>query len=180
LTLEPGHDLAVALTVHVGDRTDYVISTTDEPPYPLRRVQGVKHLALRGRFGIASTSKGRVTWMYLLDGTELTCGDRSLKAPGRWEGDIAIVTRHGFETDANLPTDGSLDGATLLLIDGDGSTQGYEIDHVEATAARTTIVVKGPPGLTIEGERTRMLFFPLREMTGKNSFVITSSAYQQF
>ncbi len=180
LEFHPSGEFAVALAVRIGDRIDYILSTNDEPPYQLRQILGPKRIELRGRFGIVSTSKGQVTWMYLLDGMELTYGDRSLKAPGRWEGGITGAIDCGFETDANLPTDCSLDGAALLLIHGDGSIQGYEIDHVEATAAKTTIVIKGPPGLTIEGERTRMLFFPLRETKGRNSFVIMSSAYQQF
>jgi len=180
LTLDPGYEFAVALAVRIGDRTDYILSTTDEPPYPLHRVQGSKHIMFRGRFGIVSTHKGQLTWMYLLDGTELTYGDHALKAPGRLEGDITAVAERGFETNAKLPIDGSLRGATLLLIHGDGSTQGYEIDRVEATAAKTTVVVIGPPGLSIDGERTRMFFFPLREIRGKNRFVITASTYQEF
>ena len=179
LEFHPGGEFAVALAVRIGDRIDYVLSTNDEPPYPLRQVWGSKRIMFRGRFGIVSTHKGKLAWMHLLDGTELSYGDHVLKAPSRWEGDITAVTESGFETNVRLPTDDSLRRATLLLIHGDGSTQGYEIDRVQATDDRTTVVVKGPTGLSFDGERTRILFFPLREIGGKNRFVITTSTCQE-
>ena len=180
LEFHPGGESAVALAVRIGDRIDYILSTNDEPPYQLRQIRGPKRIELRGRFGIVSTHKGQPTWMYLLDGTELKYGNHALKAPGRWEGKIIAIDEHGFETDAKLPTDDSLHGATLLLVHGDGSTEGYKIDRVEATAKKKTVVVKGPTGLSFDGERTRMLFFPLREIRGKNRFVITTSTHKEF
>jgi len=54
LEFHPGGEFAVVMAVRIGDRTDYVLSTTDEPPYPLRQVRESKRIKFRGRFGTVS------------------------------------------------------------------------------------------------------------------------------
>ncbi|MBU0606580.1 MAG: heparinase II/III-family protein, partial [Armatimonadetes bacterium] len=114
-------DDAVAVVVDLGDRTDYIICAPDDQP----REYGPVHLA--GRFGYVSLGQdGKVRRAYLLDGTELTCGQTSLKqAAARLERKVVKVEGSTVTLDEALPAEG-LVGRYVLS----GET-GFEIAAVQ-------------------------------------------------
>ena len=119
---EPASDSAAALAVELEDHTDVVISSLDDEP----RTYGPVRMS--GRFGMVSLDKaGKLLCAYLLDGTELSCGDRGLrlKAP-RIVRRVVKTEGRKIELDEPLPADSAVAGAYLLT----GET-GFEIESVE-------------------------------------------------
>ncbi|NPV47136.1 MAG: hypothetical protein HPY69_09250 [Armatimonadetes bacterium] len=120
-------DDAVAVVVDLGDRRDYIISAPDDNP----RTYGPVTLA--GRFGYASVSKeGQLLRGYLLDGTELVCGETRLRLPvARVERRVQRVEGSVVELDAPVPEASALAGSYLIT----GDT-GFEIEAIEGAQLR--------------------------------------------
>lgn len=115
---------AVAVVVDLGDRTDYIISAPDDKP----RTYGPVRLA--GRFGYVSVSQDRrLLRAYLLEGTELACGETCLRLPvARVKRQVQRVQGSVVELDAPVPEAAALTGSYLIT----GDT-GFEIESIDGT-----------------------------------------------
>lgn len=172
---------AVALQVYHDDAVDTILATLAEPPYAELAAGGVR---MTGRVGIVRQANGQVTHMWLFEGRSLQCGDASLIASAaRYEGRITAASRVAdgaeadtFLTDAELPEGDELHGHWLIVTHADGHTHGYEIDRVEQREGGSVIVLAMDHGLRIDGDTTREVYFPGREFTGTNTFVIPLAA----
>ncbi len=178
LTLTPADSQAVALQVTHAGGVDTIISTLDEPPYPERVTSS--GIGLKGRLGVVRQVKGKTIAVWLFEGEELAAGDRRLDAQrSRHEGEVVGATRKSdsseqdaFIVDADVPEGESLRGTWMIVTHGNGFTHGYEIDRVETRDGKKVIVLTHDHGLRIDGDTTQEVYCPLREIKGRNSFVI--------
>jgi len=127
-----GDDQALALVVRFSGHTDYIVSALDDAP----KDYGPVHLA--GRFGFASlNAAGDLISACLVDGTELSCGDRSLRLSSpRLVRKVVSVGGRTVTLDEPLPTDFAPVGAYLL-----SNGTGFEIESV----AGSTLTVRYYP-----------------------------------
>ena len=128
-------DMAVA--VEREGCTDYILSS----PRGAARQYGP--IVMAGRFGFASVdSKGRLLRAYLLNGTELRCGERRLTL-SRSRIPLRVVSVEGrtFSLEEDIPKDMPPVGAYLLA----GGT-GYEIE----STGRRSVTVRDYPALACE------------------------------
>ena len=77
-----------------------------------------------------------------------------------------------FVTNAPLPTDGSLDGFTILIDIGGLLVQGFTIGHVERRGDETIIHTSNEPGMAISPGLVRLTYFPCWGITGQARFRI--------
>lgn len=167
----------IALKVTCGKTVDTIISTLDQPPYPERAT--TDGLRIKGRLGLIRRVDDMVTGLWLVDGELLDGKGAALNSKtAQYRGDIEAATRKAdgqpedaFVTDAaDLPPGETLRGRWLIVTHGNGLTHGYELDRIETREGRTLLVLKNDHGLRIEGDTTRELFFPRREIKGRNTF----------
>lgn len=132
VTAQPPSEDAVALAVELDGRTDYIISALDDEP----REYGPLRVA--GRFAYASVAAdGTLLRAYLLDGTELSCGDHSLRLETPRTTRVVVgVDGSTVELDAPLPPEASVMHAYLLT----GGT-GFEIEAAQGA----TLTVRDYP-----------------------------------
>jgi hypothetical protein len=125
---------AMAVAVELEGRTDYILSAPDD------RTRRYGPITMSGRFGFVSVDDhGKCVRAYLLDGTELRCGDTVVSATrARTTVRVASVTDRTFHLAEKLADAGSLAGKYLLA----GDT-GYEIE----AATETTITVRDYPAV---------------------------------
>jgi hypothetical protein len=90
-------------------------------------------VTLAGRFGYASVSKaGQLLRGYVLDGTELVCGETCLRLPvARVERRVQRVEGSVVELDRPVPEASALAGSYLIT----GDT-GFEIEAIEGAQLR--------------------------------------------
>ncbi len=107
---------------------------------------------------------------------------------GAWSYDIitlrGVVTRtlrieagdefNAFVTDTDLPTDGSLDGRTIM-VGTELITHGYTIDHVERRSGETIIHTRDEPGMRIEPDLVKLTYYPGWGMAGEAKFRIAAA-----
>jgi hypothetical protein len=181
LELSPSAGQAVALRITLPDRVDTILSTADESPWILREVVagGVK---MRGRFAHVAQGKGANRWAYLVDGDRLDAGDLRIAGDSSHSGVLTRTSRieagdseNAFITPADLPTDGSLDGRTLIVDLGGLLTQSFRITRVERRNAETLIHSWDEPGMTITPGLVKLEYFPGWGITGEAKFRISGS-----
>ncbi|MDE3256877.1 MAG: heparinase II/III family protein [Gemmatimonadota bacterium] len=128
---------AVAIEVQLAGRTDYIISTMDQE----RRRYGPVSLA--GRFGFASVDgQGRAVRAYLLNGTELTCGDLSISLPAASTTlSVRSVEERTFHLAEPVPDPDRVAGTYLLT--GTTPQTGFEIE----SATENAITVRDYPAI---------------------------------
>lgn len=174
--LTPADGSCLALEVRHGNVVDTLISTLDEPPYPERVT--ANGLRLRGRLGLVRSEGGRLTGLWLFEGTALTGAEGGVTCKAaRYEGVIEAAPRRAdgapedaFVTSAELPTGEALRGAWLIVTHGDGHTHGYQVARVEKREGKTLIVLTDDHGLKLVGDKTSEVYFPRRTFTGPNTF----------
>jgi hypothetical protein len=81
---------------------------------------------------------------------------------------------NAFITPAELPTDGSLDGRTIM-IDSELITHSYTIDRIERRGGETIIHTDDEPGMRIEPNLVKLTYFPGWGMAGDATFRIAGS-----
>jgi hypothetical protein len=122
---------------------------------------------------------------FLFGGSELRAGTlQTTAAVTGHRGEIQSVTSqwdgaadNTFITSAPLPGGDVLRGTWMFVTFGESSaTEAFEIDHVTASAGRTLVFLRDDPGLRMKGGTTSEIFFPRRQFTGKNHFVIHGRA----
>ncbi|MFP3903281.1 MAG: heparinase II/III family protein [Armatimonadota bacterium] len=183
LQVQPDDTDAVALRIRHGEIVDTVLAS------PSKDTCSADGITLAGRLGIVRHDQGRVTGMWLFEGTELQCAGAAVEAPAAsYSGTIAGAQRisdgadtDALFTDADLPEDRALHGMWMIVSHPNGRTHGYEIERVEHRDGQTAIVLTMDHGLRIEGEKTSHVFFPQSTMEGENTFVIplATSVYLQ-
>lgn len=127
----------VAIEVQLHGRTDYIISSMDLE----QRQYGPVRLA--GRFGFASVNeRGRADRSYLLNGTELTCGDLSISLPAASTTlNVRSVSGRRFLLSEPVPDPGRVVGFYLLA--GEAPQTGFEIE----SATQNAIAVRDYPAI---------------------------------
>ena len=65
----------------------------------------------------------------------------------------------------------------MVVSFGDGSTLGCRIRGVRRIAGETHLVLDDDPGIVVDGDGIRQLFFPLREVPGQVMYRIRTSAF---
>lgn len=173
LAVSPAEPACVALQVTHAAGTDTIISTLDEAPYTERVTEtGVK---LQGRVGIVREQGGKISGVWVFDGTSLAGANwavRGQPAPepaevtGAWR-TLDGAPLNALLTAAPLPEGEVLKGRWLILTLPNGNTQGYEIDHVERREGQTVVALTDDPALKIEGDRVSEVYFPGRSFTGR-------------
>lgn len=128
---------AMAVAVELEGRTDYILSAPDD------QVRRYGPITMAGRFGLVSVDpQGKCLRAYLLDGTELRCGDTVVSLPRpRTALRVASVADRTFRLAEKLEDGGKLVGQYLLA----GDT-GYEIE----SATETTITVRDYPAVSCD------------------------------
>ena len=134
---------------------------------------------MRGRF--AHVAEGK--WAYLVDGHLLVAGGRTIRGDVSYTGELTKTYRveagdsiDAFVTPQELPTDGSLDGRTLMIDEAGVLVQAFTIKHVERRGAETLIHSQGEPGMTISPNLIKLEYFPCWGIVGKARFHIAGSA----
>ncbi|MAE66448.1 MAG: hypothetical protein CMJ18_19440 [Phycisphaeraceae bacterium] len=138
---------AVKLRVMLTDRVDTVTSQAD---------------------GFTHEARGR--WRYDVGGRHTRRG--TLIRTRRLEAGDAF---NAFITRADLPTDGSLDGQTLMIDLGGLLVQSCIIDRVERRDGDTVILTNDEPGITLTEDLVKLEYFPNWGIQGSAAFVIAGS-----
>ncbi|MBM4047412.1 MAG: hypothetical protein FJ279_20085, partial [Planctomycetes bacterium] len=184
LPLDPPAEFGVALEVLHGEFTDTILSLPD-PVGERRLPNGV---VARARLAVVREQGGKVVAAWLVDGTQVSKGDFTLKLEEpRYEGVIESATRKAdgaaedaFVTSAALPSGDSLAGHWMVVTHGNGYTHGYEIRCVERHDGKSFIILCDDHGLKITGDQTEELYFPRRKIAGRNRFVVMgATAYAE-
>ena len=180
LPLTPANGQAVAIQVTMPNRVDIIISTTDEKPWPARKCKAAG-ISLQGRF--AHVAKGGQSWMYLIDGSELRVDDRVVRGNTSLDGTLEKTCRieagdecDAFVTSTPLPTDGSLDGHTLMVDLAGALVQSFRIKRIEHKDNMTLIHSHDEPGMTITPGLVKLEYFPGWGLRGEARFRIAGTA----
>lgn len=125
--------------------------------------------------------------MYLIDGSTISVGTKSITGSVSITGNINSITRieagstaNTFVTTNALPTGSSLNNYTLL-IDPEGLPRwGYKIDSVSVTGSNYIITTLDEPGLKIDsdatGQYTKQEYFPNWGYYGTVNYKVPGSA----
>ena len=173
---------AVALRVTLPDRVDTIVATFEDEPGPTHRAADGS-LLMRGRFAhVAAPSEG-AGWAYLVGGGLLKSGRHRIEGSRFYSGTLVRTCRveagdpfDAFVTPGALPTDGSLDGHTLMVDIGDVLVQGFRIERVERRGGETLIFSADEPGMTITPGLVKLEYFPCWGITGDARFRIAGTA----
>jgi hypothetical protein len=127
IAADPPGEGAVGVAVELADRVEYILCSPDDQPRTFGPVR------LTGRFGFAAVDKtGQLRRAYLLEGTELSCGEyRVTLQSARVVRRVVKATGTEVELDEGLPEGTRCEGAYLLS----GGT-GFEIESVEGKTLR--------------------------------------------
>ena len=173
---------AVALRVTLPGRVDTIISTADEEPWKARRTKD-GHVTFRGRFAHVAEGGPGNSWLYLVDGEELRVGDVALEGKVSHDGVLDKTYRveagdefDAFETSTPLPTNGSLNGRTLMVDIGGLLVQSFRIKEIERRGNRTLIHSLDEPGMTITPNLVKLEYYPCWGIKGNAKFRIAGSA----
>ena len=138
---------------------------------------------MRGRFAYVAAPREGAGWAYLVGGGLLKSGRHRIEGSRFYTGTLARTCRveagdpfDAFVTPAALPTDGSLNGHTLMVDIGDVLVQGFRIERVERRGRETLILSADEPGMTITPGLVKLEYFPCWGITGDARFRIAGSA----
>jgi hypothetical protein len=138
----------VLVKVGLGDgAADYVYSSEDG------EARAAGGLTAGGRFVRARVTNGRLVALDLVGGTRFEgFGWRVDAGDGRWTGDIGAADSAAgtFETSADLPADGRLEGAVIVFSNPAYSrTTAHRVQRIEKAAGKTRVVLSSSFGLGI-------------------------------
>ena len=124
---------------------------------------------------ITSTSNGftheaKDHWRYEVGGAHTLAG--TLTRTHRIE---AGDTFDAFVTHTKLPTDGSIDGHTLMVDIGGQLVQSFRIDRIERVGNESIIHTLDEPGMAITPGLTKLEYFPCWGVKGAARFRIAAS-----
>ncbi|MHC4123349.1 MAG: heparinase II/III domain-containing protein, partial [Planctomycetota bacterium] len=169
--------VALKVTLSTG-RTDYIIHTITEPLVQIDTDDG-SNISFVGKFAHVANGSGSDAWMFMAEGQSLDFGTQSITGTSSYTGTITDTYRikdgdadDAFVTVAALPTDGTLNGQTIMVDLGGVTTQAFEIDHVEQVGADRVIYTVDDPGMTIDGNIVKQEHYPCWGITGQATFKI--------
>ena len=170
----------VAFRVVLDTRSDVVISADD----PRRSAKIDGRIDFTGAFAhIAEGALPDGQWLYLVDGSRLAAGDRSITGDVSTSGTVTRVERveagakeNGFVTPLALPEGRNLFGQTLLLEPDGLPTWAYRLNGVRRVADGSELLTTDEPGLVVEGELVKQVYFPNWGNRGVARFRIPGSA----
>lgn len=173
LDLDESVEGDIAVKVTYGDTTDIILSSL-HPDQPLV----VDDMVLNGKMGMIRLIDGEVQDMYLFGGTTLEKGEVKVTDTGAVSGSVTEVERTGagddrdaFITDTQVPTD--IAGNTLVITHPDGKTHGFEVKEIAEKGGQTVIEIADmDPGFSMDGDHSKMEFFPFTEWSGETTFRI--------
>ena len=181
LVLTPADPACIALRVAHGECVDTIISTLDQRPFTQRAT--ADGVTLQGRLGLVRHRAGKFQGVWMFDAAAMSGPGWSLEGDERpMQGDVLAALRtgdgadcNGLLTDAELPDGNVLRGAWIIVTHGNGLTHGYEIERVQGRVGRRLIVLARDHGLRIQGDTTREVYFPRRNIQGANTFEIPTA-----
>jgi len=179
---DPGSAVGVKVTLPNGV-VDYIVHTLDDgPSYPVHQISGINNFVLKGRFAHIRVTNNQVTWMKLIQGVSLSFGNRnmsSIKGDFSYRGYVTHVNRleendseNSFVVDTSLPSNGELNGKTLIITLGNGWNWGYKIKSVVGNR----IITDNEPGFNYNGNTVDWRYFPNDQYPGPVSFIIPGTA----
>ncbi|MDP6775890.1 MAG: heparinase II/III family protein, partial [Candidatus Latescibacteria bacterium] len=189
-----GHPDAVVVKIRHKGMTDYVViqGTTGSEKLAAEK------LGMQGETAFVRERNGDPVAMGLWGGDELRWGGHVLTGSGTYGGTVKGVLREGDGDSCNalvvsgeLPGGDVLNGATVIATFGDGSTIGYRVSDVKRVsrlragryggqAGETRLALRDDPGIAIDQKGMRHLFFPLREIPGRVTYHLRTSAFVAF
>ncbi|MFO7946536.1 MAG: heparinase II/III family protein [Armatimonadota bacterium] len=164
-----GAEADVAVSIELADGTrDFFISRYDgQTPAHVRPEDS---LVVRGGGAawVRMGEDGSVTSAYGVGVSSLEAGQIQISGQvPAYTGTVTSTerveagdTRNALLTDTNLPTDGLLDGAAVILDYGETLSQAFVIDHVEAGNDASVIVLRNDPGFSIHDGLVKLHYFP--------------------
>jgi hypothetical protein len=169
--------MAVAVHVHLRNGgVDTIISTADEPPYPVRHVPHSVQM-FRGVVGhVRQSSSGG--WAYLIRGDELRGSGLSALRAKPAAGTVLRTTRtEDSSSQDTFLVSGKVDpkgmpGRTLICDLGGLLVQSFTIDKIEPTGKNSLIVTSDDPGLTVQPDLVKLQHFPCWGIRGACRFMI--------
>ncbi len=171
---------AVVLKLRHQGVTDYIVHRAGSS---LKAVE-VGDLRLEGEAGFVRERDGAPEMMGLWGGSELRWKEYVLSGSGTFEGEVvgALRSEAGDDWDAlvvtgDLPEGDGLKGATAVVSFGDGSTLGCRVAGVRRIEGEMYLILEDDPGIVVDGGGMRHLFFPLREISGRVTYRIRTSAF---
>ncbi len=168
-TPEDGTDTVVLRVAHHGV-TDHIVHR----PGADRGGIWIEDLYLQGEMGFVREREGIAEMMGVWGGAEFRWKDEVLPGHGVYEGRVTGVLRevdgapyNALIVQGYLPEGEELSGTTAIVRFGDGSTLGYRVAGVRQAGGTRRLILEDDPGIAVNGEGMRRLFFPLREIPGE-------------
>ena len=178
-------DAPIMLAIHLADgRVDYIGASADPACSSALEIPG-SDTSVRAAFFHLRGNAASPESLLAVDADALTvAGSRVVTQSTSHHGAVSGVERtvngdgyNAFLTLESIPTDGRLDGQTLLVSLGDGRVEGYRIEEVRARQEGARIVVDGDPGLELrEGDLGKLTYFPWLGVRGDVTFTIPGRA----
>jgi len=170
----------VACRVVLDTRSDVVISADD--PHRSAKIDG--RIDFTGAFAhLAEGSLPDGQWLYLVDGSRLVSGSRSIIGDVSTSGTVTRVERveagatdNGFVTPLSLPEGRNLYGQTLLLEPAGLPTWAYRLTGSRRVAGGSELLTTDEPGLVVDGDLVKQVYFPNWGNRGVVRFRIPGSA----
>ncbi|MFC1890232.1 heparinase II/III family protein [Thermodesulfobacteriota bacterium] len=187
-----------------GGRRDTLVSTMDDPAYPVRATEDGSDIEIAGRLGFVTESGGEIERMLLARGSYFRVGTHEISGDTSYSGAVNGLNRlkagandNSIQTAEALPTDAELEGRTMLLDYGDGATHGFTIRDIHEDAGDRKIRIylqysqDNPGGFDEPGQEAddpriefrdngslvKMMSFPNYGIRGGCSFLIPGSAF---
>jgi hypothetical protein len=147
----------------------------------------VGDLRLQGEMGFVRERDGVPEMMGIWGGRELSWRDHVLSGSSAYEGEVTRSLRReagdphdAMVVEGDLPDGRVLQGAIAVVTFGDGSTRGLRVQGVRRLDGQTRLLLEDDPGFTLQDGVARHLYFPLREIPGRVSCRIRTSAFAIF
>lgn len=182
LPLRPRDNDAVALRVTLANRVDTIFAAAGDDTRKIWNTRDGR-FRFRGRFAHIAEGRGDQRWAYLIDGQVLGAGELMLRGEVSHTGHLSRTLRieagdpeDAFITNVPLPTDGSLDGHTLMIDLSGLLVQSFPIARIERRGTDTVIHTSSEPGMTIQGNLVKLEYFPSWGIKGRPRFRIAGSA----
>ncbi len=140
LPLSPRDPMAVCVKVTLADgRIDYVLSAP-ESGTRFAAIDGRLRIAFQGRYGLVRARDQKAESVVLFDGTELSCGAKSITIPAASvEAEITSVDEKAKTITVDAPADGLAGRVALIRTDGSPRRGAYTIARATSAGGKTVL-----------------------------------------
>jgi len=167
---------SVALKVHIGTRTDLVISSID-----LERLVHVDGgVEVRGAFAHITSGAAGSNWAFLVDGDHLLSSNAQITGQVSYEGVVtgtssieAGAFTNSFLVSPPVPASPALAGAAFIVDLAGQSSWSY---RVASGSSGTTILTPGEPGFVVSDGLVKQTYYPNWGFQGQARFRIPGYA----